>query len=131
MGRYRRERVPGVMGDGMTNTCRGCKFLYLDGSGYSNYTWLESFARCARSANPALLADHSTPCDWEAQPEGVDIWPPTMAGRCGLYAPGVLITLDPDREDDPREALSDEEQVRAILDDDRKRYPHWWRRYDP
>lgn len=98
-----------------TPTCRGCKFLYLDGSGYSNYTWMESYVRCAKGANPALLDGQDEPVDWRSQPDGQDAWPPTMAGRCGLYAPGVLIILDPDREDDPRETSTDEEQIAAIL----------------
>jgi len=103
------------MSDQQSTTCRGCKFLYLDGSGYSNYTWMETYVRCAMSANPALLEDQDEPLNWQQQPEGVDVWPPTMDGRCGLYAPGVLITLDPDREDNPRDNSTDEEQIAAIL----------------
>ena len=101
-------------------TCRGCKFLYLDGWGYSNYTWMETYVRCAKGANPALEGNEEEPLDWDEQPKGEDIWPPTMNGRCKLYAPGVLITLDPDREDDPHAVSDDEEQIAAILKADGK-----------
>lgn len=74
-----------------------------------------NFVRCAKNANPALLEDQEEPFDWEDQFDGVDVWPPTMAGRCALYATGALITLDPARENNPRDQSTDEEQIAAIL----------------
>lgn len=112
----------------MTNkatTCRGCKFLYLDGSGYSNWTWMETYVRCAKEANPALLLDQSEPYDWQTQAEGEDMWPPTMNSRCELYSPGPLVTLDPDRQYDLNEFSNDQNQIETILQADRKIYS--WR----
>jgi hypothetical protein len=94
-------------------SCIGCKFLYGDGSGYSNYTWMETYVRCALHRNPALEDDHEKPFDLTEDPEK-DTWAPTMNGRCDHYAAGVFITLDPDREEHPADSSHDREQVLAI-----------------
>lgn len=99
-----------------SQSCVGCKFLYGDGSGYSNYTWMETYVRCALKKNPELETDQEEPSGWQG-PEA-DVWPPTMNGRCDRYAVGPYITLDPDREDHPSDATSDEEQARAICEAD-------------
>ena len=95
-----------------STSCVGCKFLYGDGSGYSNWTWLDTWVRCARDANPNLCRDEDKPYDWPAQ--GRDEWPPTRASRCDLFSPGPFITLDPDREDHPSAEAIDQEQADAI-----------------
>ena len=38
-------------------SCVGCKFLYSEGKGYSNYTWEETEVRCAKDKNPNLPAE--------------------------------------------------------------------------
>jgi hypothetical protein len=95
------------------NSCVGCKFLYGDGSGYSNYTWMETYVRCALGQNEALKGDEEQPTSWPLE-TSEDKWPPTMNGRCGRYSTGVYITLDPDREDHPSTNSSDQEQIEAI-----------------
>ena len=35
-------------------SCVGCKYLYGQGHGYSNYTWEETTVRCALDRNQAL-----------------------------------------------------------------------------
>lgn len=98
-------------------SCVGCKFLYGDGSGYSNYTWMETYVRCALRLNPALEKDQEEPFEWAQTPEA-DSWAPTMNGRCHRYASGDYIILDPDREDHPADSSRDAEQVRAICEAD-------------
>ncbi|MHB1310501.1 MAG: hypothetical protein ACYC3L_00695 [Gemmatimonadaceae bacterium] len=96
-----------------SESCVGCKFLYSDGTGYSNYTWLETYARCALGKNEALKGDCEEPFDLTTDP-AQDTWGPTMNGRCERYAAGVHVTLDPDREDHPSAQSEDAEQITAI-----------------
>lgn len=107
-------------------SCVGCKFLYGDGSGYSNYTWEETNVTCTKGKNPNLPKEQ--PYDWNMS-EDKDNWGPTQDGRCELYKEGSYIVLDPDRECWPRERagklcidepidFDDEEQYEAIVDDD-------------
>lgn len=101
----------------MTNTsCAGCKYLYGDGTGYSNYTWMETYVRCALARNHELLSDHEEPWDWD--PTGVkpDEWKPTKSARCDQYSTGKYITLDPEREGHPSDSSNDQEQIKAICD---------------
>jgi hypothetical protein len=93
-------------------TCLGCKYLYGDGSGYSNYTWMETYVRCAKDKNPELLKDQEEPCDWNKEN---DNWKPTMNGRCDEFSAGDYITLDPDREIKLSEETKDQEQIEAIF----------------
>lgn len=105
------------------SSCCGCKFLYGDGSGYSNYTWMETYIRCALDKNPALRGDVEARYDWNKEN---DQCPETMNGRCDSYSPGSYIELDPDREGVPYEYRSgwdpydfdDEEQYLAIASAD-------------
>lgn len=106
-------------------SCVGCKFLYGDGSGYSNYTWMDTFVRCALGKNPKLTERHDEPEGFAAKaPQDTeDKWPPTMNGRCERYASGVYIVLDPDREEYPGDTKgADDEQVRAICKADKMEY---------
>lgn len=102
----------------MSNSCIGCKFLYGDGSGYSNYTWMDTWVRCAKKRNPALIKDVEVPFDMETDVDSEDKWPPTMNGRCDLYALGPYIILDPDREEHPSTKTDDKEQIAAICEAD-------------
>ena len=92
-------------------SCVGCKFLYSEGQGYSNYTWEDTEVRCAKDKNPNLPAPEG--CDWT--PQG-DNWPKTNTSRCELYAPGGMVTLDVDGEDGPATYTQDEEAIAAICE---------------
>lgn len=99
----------------MGTSCIGCKFLCGDGSGYSNYTWMETYVCCALEKNPALLnQQHEEPDGWgDLMPEN-DTWEPTATGRCDLYGVGTYWVADPDREDRPVNELTDPEQIAAL-----------------
>lgn len=90
-------------------SCVGCKFLYGHGTGYSNWTWLDTDICCAKDKNPNLPADQ--PSDWNMQS---DNWKYTADSRCELYSPGEFFTLDIDGEDSPDEYTNDEEAIVAI-----------------
>jgi len=92
-------------------SCVGCKFLYTEGHGYSNYTWEETSVECAKDKNPNLPKDE--PYDWN---EKDDNWPATNASRCDLYAPGEKVCLDVDGENGPADETSDEEAILAICE---------------
>lgn len=95
-------------------SCCGCKFLFGNGSGYSYYTWMDTYVECALGANPALLVDVNEPFDWSHDPEA-DNFPATQNGRCERYSAGPYITCDPDRENHPAdEGAVDDEQIAAI-----------------
>lgn len=94
-------------------SCVGCKWLYSQGSGYSNYTWTDTFIHCAQHKNPHLEAGDAEGCyDWNQDPER-DNWDKTSRSRCELYAPGEMINLDVDGEDDLRQ--HDVEALRLAL----------------
>lgn len=92
-------------------SCVGCKFLWADGDGYSDWTWMETYTRCARGKNPLLTGDVNQPYDWTKEP---DNFPATMSGRCDLYSPGPYITISPDGE--PDDEPIDDEQRAAIVE---------------
>jgi hypothetical protein len=108
-------------------SCVGCKFLYGNGSGYSNYTWMETYVTCAKGKNPELNQAEE-PYNWDKSAPENDNWNPTQNGRCELYAEGPYLTLDPDRECWPadnkwrqwfdRLEFVDEEQYIAIMESD-------------
>lgn len=91
------------------NSCVGCKYLYSEGQGYSNYTWEETEVRCAKDKNLNLPADKAY--DWT--PES-DNWPKTKDSRCDLYAPGEMVALDVDGEDGPADYTQDEDAITTI-----------------
>jgi hypothetical protein len=97
-------------------SCVGCKFLFGDGNGYSDYTWMDTGVRCARERNPKLPVDE--PYDWQMEPDNL---PATMEGRCDLYSPGPYITISPDGN--PNSDPIDDEQKQAIAD---ARYVSEW-----
>lgn len=90
-------------------SCVGCKFLYAEGDGYSNYTWLSDEVRCAKDKNPNLPAEWCE--DWTPEK---DNWPKTKDSRCELYAVGVQVVLDVEGEDGPANYTQDEEAIDAI-----------------
>lgn len=91
-------------------SCIGCKFLYTQDHGYSNYTVEETEVCCAKNRNPNLR-DAMRPWDWN---EKDDNWPSTKDARCDLYAPGPSINLDVDGEDSISSQTEDLEQIEAI-----------------
>lgn len=90
-------------------SCVGCKFLYRQDEGYSNYTVTDSEVRCALDKNPNLPA--AFPYDWI---QDSDNWPRTNSSRCERYGPGPFIELDVDKEVGPADSSTDEEQIAAI-----------------
>ena len=110
-------------------TCVGCKFLYGDGTGYSNWTWMDTYVKCALNKNPNLLKesdDTEEPCDWSARGHESsevpgaqalnrnDNWQMTNSSACERWSPGDYITLDPDREIVLSDVTKDQEQIDAI-----------------
>jgi hypothetical protein len=93
----------------MSGSCIGCKFLWADGSGYSDYTWEDTDVRCAKERNPSLPV--AQPYDWNHD-EAADNLPATKDARCSDYSPGPYITVSPDGywDDEP----VDDEQKAAI-----------------
>lgn len=94
----------------MSKSCVGCKFLYEQDSGYSNYTVMDTSVVCAKDLNKDLPSDE--PYDWRKEP---DNWPKTMYGRCDQYAVGPSIHLDVDGEDYVEDQTEDAEVREAIL----------------
>lgn len=90
-------------------SCVGCKFLFGDGRGYSDWTWLDTDVRCALDRNPSL--PDAEPFDWNMND---DNWGPTKDGRCTAFSPGPYIVVSPDGE--PRTDPIDAEQARAIME---------------
>lgn len=92
-------------------SCVGCKYLYSEGQGYSNYTWEETEVRCAQDRNKNLPKEQ--PYDWEEEP---DNWPATNDSRCELFAPlvGKRVEMDVDGEDGPADFTYDEGAIEAI-----------------
>lgn len=104
-------------GRASNKSCLGCKFLYSDGTRYSNFTWMDTYVRRALGRNEALKGDIEEPDDLADDPEN-DTWAPTMNGRCDRYSLGVHITLDPDRDNHPCFQSKDREQIEAICNAD-------------
>lgn len=98
----------------MSKSCVGCKFLYSQGTGYSNYTWMSDDVHCAKGRNPNLPEEK--PSDWTQDPL-TDNWTKTNQSRCELYAEGTFIALDVDGEDGPADTSTDQEQIDAICAD--------------
>lgn len=96
----------------MSKSCVGCKFLYSQGLGYSNYTWEDDEVNCAKDRNPLLPKEK--PYDWKQEADS-DNWAATCGGRCEMYAPGEFVMLDVDGEDGPAGQSTDQEQIDAIV----------------
>lgn len=102
-------------GDWLGRSCVGCKYLYGQGHGYSNYTWEETTVRCALDRNQALIDGNAEEgCDWVQDPEK-DNFPATRNGRCEKYSGGAkYFTLDVDGENGPADSTDDAEAIEAI-----------------
>lgn len=98
----------------MSASCCGCKYLYSEGRGYSNYTWLDTAVMCAKERNRNLIGHNEMePSDWVCDP-ALDNWPKTNTSRCELYSEGVFVALDVDGENNAADHSADKEQVEAI-----------------
>lgn len=114
------------------NSCVGCKFLYAQDTGYSNYTVIDIDIECALNRNENLPAVR--PDDWggriwpeviPASPEN-DRWSATQDSRCERYAidqTGEVVHLDIDNENGPADFTSDSEVIAAICADTGRK-PH-------
>lgn len=91
------------------NSCVGCKFLYTEGEGYSNWTWMDNIIKCSKDKNPNLPVIEGS--DWNKEQDNC---PATMSSKCELYKEGVLVTLDIDGEDNAADWTNDPEQIESI-----------------
>lgn len=111
----------------MSNSCVGCKFLYGQGYGYSNYTWENTNIKCALNRNQHLLGDVEEGFDWIIDPSK-DNCPATRDSRCECYAvtpvdlllnvqnglPFGYFHLDVDGEDGAADFTKDPDAILAI-----------------
>lgn len=95
----------------MSKSCIGCKFLYCQDFGYSNWTVEESMIDCAKDMNENLPDDE--PCDWNHK-EDADNWPKTNTSRCSEFSEGEMIVLDVEGFINPHEETDDAEQAEAV-----------------
>lgn len=98
------------------NSCVGCKFLYMQDVGYSNYTVENTDVICALNKNRHLPA--GMPYDWVCSSDGNDNWGYTNNSRCERFAEreGDLIHLDIDGNTYVEDFTSDPEVIAAIRD---------------
>lgn len=100
----------------MSKSCIGCAYLYSKDTGYSNYTRMDTWVRCAKDANPNLEAEE--PYDWNKK-EVSDNWPATNNSRCEHYRKGdgypVPTELDVDGNTLLTEEAPDDDAALAIL----------------
>lgn len=116
-------------------SCAGCKYLWSNGDGYSDYTWMNTYIQCMQDRNPILeKKEWERPSDWPD--DGKDLrnivrvvdWEPLVNSRCPEYDPtGHHVTVSPDgyvesewRPDDDQLSL-----LKARLSSD------WEERYEP
>lgn len=99
------------MPSGKGYSCHGCKFLYKDGQGYSDYTWEETFLTCALNRNPALPIQE--PWGYNDDMTKTLRWMATFAFECEKREPGDMVTVTPDGN--ISEGTNDREQMRAII----------------
>lgn len=95
----------------MAHNCHGCKYLYLDGQGYSDYTWEETYVTCALDKNEALPMQE--PYNYNEDSVGTLRWLAMLACECDSYSPGEQVTVTPDRNID--NFTDDDEQMLAII----------------
>lgn len=93
-------------------SCVGCKFLFFQDRGYSNYTVEETDTCCALGLNADLPAN--APYNWTAS-GGEDNWPKTNNSRCERYEHSdITIHLDVDGEHPVEQQTGDSEVIDAI-----------------
>lgn len=90
-------------------SCVGCKFLYAQDTGYSNYTVMDTEIDCALNRNPNLPATEPY-----GRREDPDNWDATKESRCDRYAEGPMVHLDVDGEVTAANSTDDPEVIEAI-----------------
>lgn len=95
----------------MAHNCHGCKYLYLDGVGYSDYTWEETYVTCALEKNDNLPIHE--PWDYNDDMTGTLRWLATLACECDSYDAGEQVTITPDGN--VQNFTDDDQQMFAIL----------------
>ena len=92
-------------------SCIGCKFLFFQDRGYSNFTVEETDVCCALNLNANLPA--GMPYDWNCGDE--DNWPKTDNSRCERYEhSNCAVHLDVDGEHPVESQTDDQELIDAI-----------------
>lgn len=94
----------------MSNSCYGCKYLYSDGTGYSDWTWMETNLCCALDKNNALPVE--MPFDFDSDKIKTIRWAAILI-PCEQYAQGIHITVTPDGN--LPNWSNDGDQMRAII----------------
>ena len=89
----------------MNKSCYGCKFLFGDGDGYSDWTWLDTNVTCALDLNSELPKSECFDMSVEKMLE-------KLGGKCDRYSSGPYITISPDGE--ANDDFIDDEQEKAI-----------------
>ena len=103
-------------GKKVSKSCVGCKYLFRQDTGYSNYTVLETEIDCIRNRNSNL--PQNEPYDWK-EDAAEDNWPATNDSRCELYAEGPQVYLDCDGEEKPEDFTTDAEVLAAFAAKDK------------
>ena len=75
-------------------SCYGCKYLYKNGLGYSDWTWESTELTCAKDLNDHLPVEETVDL-------GVDMAPTLrfmaqIACECNEYSQGSMVTVSPD-----------------------------------
>lgn len=90
-------------------SCAKCKYMYVEDSGYSNYTVEHTSVHCALNKNPKIPTEHGVdmPHDWSIYKDGEDPWHVTNQSRCEMYDPvgfhDPICHLDVDGEVTPHD----------------------------
>lgn len=93
-------------------SCVGCKFLYGQDIGWSNWTVTDTEVRCMLANNPML--PETMPVDWINSSPEEDNWPVTMNSRCHKYDEGEFFVLDVEGETTIEVSSNDPEVIAAF-----------------
>lgn len=100
-------------------SCEGCKFLYADGEGHSDYTWMDTWIRCALDKN-AYLKEHGfqEPLDWKEESNLLKRIAIFNNQQCDRYERGEFIQVSPDGNlcSYDSNGIHDDEQLLAIAE---------------
>ena len=97
-------------------SCYGCKYLYKNGTGYSDWTWESTEITCAKGLNDNLPIEE--PSNYDDDMTGRLRWLARLACECDEYSQGSMVTVSPDGN--VLDGSQDDKQMRAILGDNYK-----------
>ena len=82
----------------MTNeSCEGCMYLCGDGTGYSDWTWMDTHVVCILRKNKWLEEnEYEQPMDWKEPSKQLKRMALFAGMRCDSYEQGEYITITPD-----------------------------------